>query len=161
MRALREMCDAEAEQEFSRNAHLDSWDDCVRIARRKTGSLFGFAAACAAGANTALATALEHAGRDLGTAYQLADDMLDTQEDPTLAGKSLGTDAATGKLTAVGASAVAGVDPADVIAALLDSAEAALAGWPDVQARWHAYVATTIQPLVDQFTGVVAAGAQT
>jgi geranylgeranyl pyrophosphate synthase len=151
------MCDAEAEQEFSRNAHLDSWDDCVRIARRKTGSLFGFAAACAAGDDTALAAALESAGRDLGTAYQLADDMLDTHEDPTLAGKSLGTDAATGKLTAVGASTVAGVDPAVVIASLLDSAEAVLADWPDVQSRWRDYVTNTIQPLVDQFTGAMAA----
>ncbi len=154
MRALREMCDSEAEQEFSRNAHLDSWEDCVRIARRKTGSLFGFAAVCAAGTDTALADALERAGRDLGTAYQLADDMLDAQADPTLAGKSLGTDAATGKLTAVGASAVEGIDPAIVIAGFLDSAEANLADWPEVQARWHGYVNSMIQPLIDLFTSV-------
>ncbi|MBL7076287.1 MAG: polyprenyl synthetase family protein [Kiritimatiellae bacterium] len=156
MRALREMCDAEAEQEFSRNAHLDSWDDCVRIAQHKTGSLFGFAAACAGGRDTDLADALEQAGRDLGTAYQLADDMLDAHVDPALAGKSLGTDAATGKLTAVGASVVAGINPSIVIAGLLDSAEASLSDWPDVQARWRDYVATTIQPLVDQFTSVQA-----
>jgi len=157
MRALREMCDSEAEQEFSRNVHLDSWADCVRIARRKTGSLFGFAATCAGGTDTALADALEHAGRDLGTAYQLADDMLDAQVDPTLAGKSLGTDAATGKLTAVGASAVEGIDPAIVIAELLNSAEAHLADWPKVQTRWRDYVAAMIQPLIDQFTGTAAA----
>jgi len=161
MRTLREMCDSEAEQEFSRHAHLDSWEDCVRIAQRKTGSLFGFAASCAAGTDSDLAQALERAGRDLGTAYQLADDMLDAQADPTLAGKSLGTDAATGKLTAVRASAVAGVDPAGVIAELLVTAEKALANWPGVQSRWHDYVAGTIQPLVDQFTGAVAVAAQT
>ncbi len=161
IRALREMCDAEAEQEFSRNAHLDSWEDCVRIARQKTGSLFGFAAACASGNDSALANALELAGRDLGTAYQLADDMLDVHADPTLAGKSLGTDAATGKLTAVGASSVAGVDPSDAIAALLDSAEAALSEWPAVQEKWRDYVAHTIQPLVDQFTRATAPVAQT
>ena len=153
-RVLAEMCDAEAEQEFASGAHLDSWEDCVRIARRKTGSLFGLAAACAAGSDAALATALESAGRDLGTAYQLADDMLDVSPDPALVtGKSLGTDAATGKLTAASASAIEGTDPGAVIADLLASAEEALTEWPAVQQAWRDFVGRTIQPVINQFTG--------
>ena len=152
-RTLKEMCDAEAEQEFSRHAHLGSWDDCVRIARRKTGSLFGFAAACAAGDNTALAEALNAAGRDLGTAYQLADDMLDAATGPAPTDKSLGTDAASGKLTAVRASALAGIDPARTIADLLANALNALTATPPVQQAWRRYTAAHIQPVIEQFTG--------
>lgn len=153
-RTLVDMCDAEAEQDFSRNAHLDSWEDCVWIARRKTGSLFGFAATCAAGTDTALATALDRAGRDLGTAYQLADDMLDAHINDAPSGKTLGTDAATGKLTAARASALAGVDPAAVIAGLLANAETVLTAWPDIQHAWNRYAATEIQPVIARFTGL-------
>ena len=153
--ALREMCDGEAEQEFCSGAELDSWEGCVRIARRKTGSLFGLAAACAGGADDALVAALERAGNDLGTAYQLADDMLDTCDDSELAGKSLGTDALTGKLTAATASEATGIDPDTVIDELLSSAERELTRWPHVQQQWNAYVDGVIRPLVRQFTGGV------
>ena len=103
--------------------------------------------------------ALERAGSDLGTAYQLADDMLDTCEDPTLVGKSLGTDAASGKLTAATASAVAGIDPDTAIDELLASAECELAAWPAVQERWDLYVDDVIRPLVRQFTELARAQA--
>ena len=151
--ALRDMCDAEAEQEFCSGAELDSWEGCVRIARRKTGSLFGLAAACAGGPDDALAAALERAGSDLGTAYQLADDMLDTCDDSELAGKSLGTDALSGKLTAATASEANGIDPDAEIDRLLVAAESELASWPSVQQQWRGYVDGVIRPLVRQFTG--------
>jgi geranylgeranyl diphosphate synthase type I len=156
IRTLKEMCEAEAEQEFCSDTHLDSWEDCLRIARHKTGSLFGLAAACAAGADDTLADALERAGRDIGTAYQLADDMLDVHADPAPTGKSLGTDAATGKVTAATASALEGIDPVTVIADLLDSAEGALADWPEVQQGWRSYVDRAIQPLIEHFTSAAA-----
>ncbi len=154
VRALHEMCDGEAEQEFHSETEPHSWEGCVRIARRKTGSLFGLAAACAGGTDAALAAALERAGRDLGTAYQLADDMLDTCEDPALAGKSVGTDALSGKLTAATASVAAGIDPDTAINELLISAERELSDWPTVQEHWRGYVDGIIRPLVEHFTGV-------
>jgi len=150
--ALRDMCDAEAEQEFSSGQDHDSWEDCVRIARCKTGSLFGLTAAFAGGADDALVIALEHAGRDLGTAYQLADDLLDACPDPSVTGKSLGTDAATGKLTAATVSSVVGPDPAAAISELLASSEASLSAWPEVQQRWRAYVDNVLEPLIHSFT---------
>src|ERR1035437_8608436 len=112
---LHEMCDAQAEQEFC-DADADlSWDHCVGIARRKTGALFGFAAACAGGSQPERAEALRRAGYALGTAYQLADDLLDACPAPLVADKSLGTDFATGKLTAATAFTTGGADPRSAI----------------------------------------------
>jgi geranylgeranyl pyrophosphate synthase len=151
IRMLRDMCEAEAEQEFSSGQEHDSWEDCVRIARRKTGSLFGLAAAFAAGGDDALADALERAGSDLGTAYQLGDDLLDACPDTAITGKSLGTDAATGKLTAATLSVAGRPDPVAEMDALLSAAERQLSAWPDVQQRWNAYVGNVISPLVTTF----------
>jgi geranylgeranyl diphosphate synthase type I len=152
IRALRDMCDAEAEQELSSGENLDSWEDCVRIARCKTGSLFGLAAACGAGPDGRLADALERAGYNLGTAYQLADDLLDVCPDPTATGKSLGTDAATGKLTAASVCAAGGPDPAVAIEELLVSAYHELDDWPRVQERWQGYVKHVVEPVIHTFT---------
>jgi geranylgeranyl pyrophosphate synthase len=151
IRTLRDMCEAEAEQEFSIGQDHDSWEDCVHVARRKTGSLFGFSAACAAGDDMPLAEALERAGGDLGTAYQLADDLLDSCPDSAAIGKSLGTDAATGKLTAATLSAATGDDAVAAIEGLLGASTEALAEWPAVQQRWAAYVEHVIEPLVARY----------
>lgn len=150
---LREMCDAQAEQEFAGAGADVSWDRCVEIARRKTGGLFGFAAACAGGSQPALVEALRRAGYALGTAYQLADDLLDVCPAPQVADKSLGTDSATGKLTAASAFPAAGVDPKSVIAALLQDSENELACWPKIQQAWREYVGEVVEPLVAQYTG--------
>jgi geranylgeranyl diphosphate synthase type I len=147
--ALRAMCDGEAEQEFICEED-GSWDECVRIARSKTGSLFGLAATCAAGSDEALAEALERAGYDLGTAYQLADDLLDLCPDTAFTGKSQGTDAATGKLTAASAHVAEGV-PIRVIEELLSGAERGLAAWPHVQQRWCGYVDAVVRPLIEEY----------
>ncbi len=151
--ALRDMCDAEAEQEFSSGQPSTSWEDCVRIARRKTGVLFGLAAACAAGRNETLATALSQAGSDLGTAYQLADDILDASpHSNNTSGKSLGTDAASGKLTAALFDDHHEIDALNEIETLLISAEAKLASWPTIQKSWQKYTATVIRPILEHFT---------
>ena len=152
---LREMCDSEAEQEFGK-ADDDapaSWEHCVSIARRKTGSLFGFAAACAGGSSAARVAALRRAGYALGTAYQLADDLLDARRDLLATDKTLGTDAATGKLTAATVSPSCGHDPVAHIAVLLQESEVELAAWPAVQQAWRGYVQDVVAPLVAQIVG--------
>jgi geranylgeranyl pyrophosphate synthase len=148
--ALREMCDAEAEQEFAGIEAGTSWERCVGIARRKTGSLFGFAAACAGGSEPERVEALRRAGYAMGTAYQLADDLLDACAAPWASDKSLGRDAATGKLTAASASPPGGMTPHDAIASLLRNSEYELVRWPHVQAAWHSYVGDTMAPLLAQ-----------
>ena len=156
---LRDMCDGEAEQEFADAGADSSWDQCVGIARRKTGSLFGFAAACAGGSQPARVEALQRAGYALGTAYQLADDLLDACPTPLVADKTLGTDSITGKLTAATAFPTGGVDPRSVITSLLQESENELASWPDVQQAWREYVRDVVAPLLAQFAGLPCAEA--
>ena len=149
---MQEMCDAEVEQEF-RLFHEDaSWSRCVGIARRKTGSLFGLAARCAAGADPALAKALLEAGYAIGTAYQLADDLLDTSPDAGWSGKSLGTDARSDKLTAATSRRSGGPDPAEYVVSLLRSSGRDLEPWPAVSEAWKAYAEQVVSPVIEQFT---------
>ncbi len=156
--ALREMCDAEAEQEFAGQDTVPTWDQCVSIAGRKTGSLFGFAAACAGGSLDARVDALRRAGYALGTAYQLADDLLDACQDPMAADKTLGTDAATGKSTAATVRPSDGKDPREHIAALLQASEDELAAWPEFQHAWRGYVHEAVTPVLTGFTGCSCSG---
>ncbi len=57
------------------------------------------AAALLCGAQDTVITALDAFGRDLGLAFQIADDLLDVQGDAAQMGKATGMDAARGKLT--------------------------------------------------------------
>jgi octaprenyl-diphosphate synthase len=77
-------------------------NDYFDILRRKTAYLFS--ACCEiggiiAGADQAQQTALRDYGMDLGTAFQLSDDVLDLMSDPQKLGKAAGTDLLEGKLT--------------------------------------------------------------
>lgn len=156
VQTLQEMCNAEIDQEFLTDRQQGDWETCVSIARRKTGSLFGFAARCAAGTDDKLGDALRRAGTALGTAYQLADDLLDEREDATDAGKTLGSDRRDNKLTASVFQFPGQPDPAAHIQTLLQDAEAELNDWPAVQAAWQRYAADAIRPVILSFTGVDA-----
>ena len=70
----------------------------------KTGALIG--AACAAGAvlgraDAASRRALADYARAFGLAFQIADDLLDAEGDPTRLGKAVAKDACAGKATLV------------------------------------------------------------
>jgi len=148
---FREMCEAEAEQEFALFGDDVSRERCISIARRKNGSLFGFAAVCAGGDDARLKDSLCRAGYALGTAYQLADDMLDVSAVSDAADKTLGTDRLTGKLTA--ASAAEQDDPpiAETIHSLLQVASEQLVPWPPIQKALQAYIATHLSPLIASY----------
>jgi octaprenyl-diphosphate synthase len=101
-RASREVCSGEVCQTFSRGQDDLSLEDYYRHIRLKTAELFE--GACHAGALLAgrpaeHITACSLFGRHLGIAYQIYDDLVDLLQDDTKAGKTLGTDAASGKLT--------------------------------------------------------------
>ncbi len=96
---LRETCAAEAEQELRLRGSQVERAECLRIARGKTGPLFAFVGLAAGGKDAALSAALEEAGYRIGTAYQLADDLLDVEGREEEAGKTLGTDVARLKFT--------------------------------------------------------------
>jgi geranylgeranyl pyrophosphate synthase len=145
-----DMCDAETEQELLIAAAGDTWADCEVIARRKTGGLFGFAAACCPPTEPVLAEALRNAGCRLGTAYQLADDIHDFSDDND-SDKTLGTDAASMKLTA--ASATDGLDKSlGSIQALIGSATPLLDRWPAARTALQDYLDHDIAPAIETMT---------
>ncbi|HEX7876274.1 MAG TPA: farnesyl diphosphate synthase [Sphingobium sp.] len=76
----------------------------TRLQQLKTGALIGFcvtAAAIMARIPPEARTSLHGYARDIGLAFQIADDLLDVEGDAALAGKALGKDAAAGKETFV------------------------------------------------------------
>jgi len=76
----------------------------TRLQQLKTGALIGFAVEAGAILGRAGPDArarLANFARDLGLAFQIADDLLDAEGDPALAGKAVRKDDAAGKATFV------------------------------------------------------------
>ncbi len=154
VRLTGEVCDAESEQELILRGKAPSWDNCVNIARRKTGALFAFAAGACAGNDATLLATLIESGYAVGTAYQLADDILDTSGNEELSGKSLGSDEARGK-TAVGAlSQQEQADAVAYIEHLCQHAEDALKPWPAVQQAWISFMNVDMRPALRKHTAI-------
>ncbi len=151
-----EVCDAESEQELLLRGQAPSWDNCVRIARRKTGALFAFAAGACGTGDPALTAALIESGYAVGTAYQLADDILDVNGSEEESGKTLGSDEARGK-TAVGA--LPAREQAEAIASverLCAKSEHALEAWPAVHQGWRAFMQADMRPALRKHLALAA-----
>ncbi len=89
----------------------------IELQRLKTGALIGCSCAVGAilgGADATAGAALDDYARDLGLAFQIADDLLDVEGDESQLGKGVGKDAAAGKATFV---SLLGVDGARARAA--------------------------------------------
>jgi octaprenyl-diphosphate synthase len=101
-RATNLVCEGEMQQVHNRgNFQLDE-DAYYAIVRGKTAELTAVSCrlgAHYAGAEESTVDALEDYGRDLGVAFQIADDVLDIWGDERTTGKSLGTDLEKQKLT--------------------------------------------------------------
>jgi octaprenyl-diphosphate synthase len=150
VRLTGEVCDAESEQELVLRGKTAMWEHCVRIARRKTGALFAFAATACGGTDPVLAATLRDAGYAIGTAYQLADDVLDSNGDETASGKTLGTDLARAKTTA--ATAWDGPSDAATYADMLcRQALTSLEPWPAVHAAWSLFNDADLRPALTRF----------
>ena len=138
------VCEAEAEQELIRRQQPATWPQAISTARRKTGALFA-CAALSAGRTAAERTALCEAGYLLGTAYQIADDILDGSHDEAKAGKTLGTDRVRGKATAAVRS------PAFArryVEKLCRQSTAQLARFPRLAAAWQTYLDIEFLPII-------------
>lgn len=101
-RATNLVCEGEMQQVHNRgNAEL-SEADYFTIIRGKTAELTAVSCrlgAHYAGASPTVVDAMEGYGRDLGVAFQIADDVLDIWGEEHATGKSLGTDLEKQKLT--------------------------------------------------------------
>ena len=121
-----QMLDLEAE------TRLMSLDEVRQMQTMKTGALIQFAAVAGGihgGAEEGLETALARYARDLGLAFQIADDLLDYGGDAAALGKPAGQDADRGKASFV---VLMGLDAARQAASdLISGAEAALAAHAD------------------------------
>ena len=99
--------------------------EITRLQALKTGRLIQFSAEAGAilgGASPAERRALAGYGADLGTAFQIADDLLDAEGTAEETGKATGKDAAAGKATLV---AALGIERARAQAAALSAQAAA------------------------------------
>ncbi len=144
------VCRSEVEQELVLRGTPGTWKECEQIARAKTGSLFAFAAVAAGNGSKEQADALRESGFILGTAYQLADDVLDASGNEEISGKTLGTDNKRGKTTAITATRNAPENPIECIYSLLDESSALLAAWPELRATWDAFLNKTMKPVLDK-----------
>jgi geranylgeranyl pyrophosphate synthase len=147
-----EMCDAEAEQELVATSSTRNWEKCVSMARRKTGSLFAFAASAADLSDDIRSKALLEAGYRIGTAYQLADDIMDACGTAVRDGKELGKDAKKGKPTSLSASGGSDVPVRQCIRELCESSSTLLTAWPAVQSAWNEYLHDDFDPVLKMFT---------
>ena len=145
------VCRSEVEQELVLRGAPGTWAECETIARTKTGSLFAFAAVAGGTGTPKQTDALREAGFVLGTAYQLADDVLDASGNEEISGKTLGKDFERGKTTAITATKNAPKDPEAYIYALLNASSAQLTPWPELQEGWNFFLKETIKPVLDKF----------
>ncbi len=146
---IREVALTEAAQELD-GAGEQSEEARLRLARGKTGPLFAFAAWAAAGQDPALRDALEEAGYRIGTAYQIADDLLDVAGSELAAGKTLGTDRRRGVPTLPGMGPDGQQTAKRRLAELCRSAAALLVPWPAVQEGVSEYLCLDLQPVLDR-----------
>ena len=151
-----EVCEAESEQELVLRGEDSGWEDCVSIARRKTGALFAFVGYALGNGDEQLQAVLQAGGYAVGTAYQLADDILDATGSEEISGKTLGTDAARHKTTAVSASRHnLAVNPVASIEAFCLQSQKDLRPWPAVEEAWGEYLEFDIRPAIDQILQAV------
>lgn len=151
VRLAAEMCDAEVEQELVTRGMPGEWEKSVSMIRRKTGSLFAFSAAAADAVSGTRADALMEAGYQVGTAFQMADDLMDASGKPERDGKDLGQDAARKKLTSVSAINTETDRSRQCINDLYVSSSELLAPWPAVQAAWNKYLKDDLAPVIHKF----------
>lgn len=96
------VCSGEIFQTLHRGSFDISLDQYFKVIRMKTAELFALSCdlgAAQSHADLHIRHALKEFGHQFGTAYQIYDDCLDIYGEEKTAGKSLGTDLETGKLT--------------------------------------------------------------
>ncbi len=154
MGRLTEVVRAEIEQELVWRGSAADAETCLRLARGKTGPLFGFVAGVCGGDDGALCGLLEEAGYRIGTAYQIADDLLDILGTESTVGKTLGTDSVRGKLTLPQLDDDGWRVAQENIRDLCTSAVELLKEFPKVQEGLTEFLIHDFRPVLDRGLGV-------
>jgi geranylgeranyl pyrophosphate synthase len=144
-----EVCEAESEQELMLADSDSQLEICQSIARRKTGALFAFAGMLGGNGDNNREASLKEAGYLLGTVYQLADDILDTRDD-SKCGKTLGTDAARGIVSAANLDEKRLLTHLDT---LMEQAVGSLDGDEDALAGVTTYIELELKPALAALLG--------
>ena len=123
---------------------------CLRLARGKSGPFFAFVGYACGGAQPDLRAALEEAGYQVGTLYQMADDLLDVIGGAA-AGKTLGTDAELRKFTLPQMVPAGPARTRARIRALRDAVLDGVRAWPPMRAALSQFFQQDLQPVFAQF----------
>ncbi len=154
---MHETCSAEIQQELIYRGKTLNKEDCIKIARGKTGPLFGFGASLCCGPDLRLRVALEEVGYIIGTAYQLADDLIDEKGDPDANKKTLGTDRLRRKYTLANDARENDDRLVNLIESLCNDAVALLGEWPEFQTNLSVYLKNDFFPVLHvQYGGLKA-----
>jgi len=146
MGAVSEVVAAEAQQELICRGKPLTVETCLRLARGKTGPLFAFAAGVCVHRSSALHGAITEAGYRIGTAYQVADDLLDVVGDEAAAGKTLGSDTRRAKFTLPTGPVAARRMARAEVGRLCRSACDQLTPWPQWRRGVEAFIGSDLQP---------------
>ncbi len=147
---VKQVVQAEAAQELLWRGKCVDEDTCLQLARDKTGPLFAFTAMVCGGQDEALCAALEETGYRIGTAYQLADDLLDEVGDEAAAGKTLGTDRSRSKGTLPQAGRAGRRITFEFIQDLCRSAIQCVENCPEVRDAVAEFIACDFEPVISR-----------
>jgi heptaprenyl diphosphate synthase len=148
--AVREVLVAEAEQELLSRAAAPDEDACLRLARQKTGPLFGFVAGLCGGGETHLSAVLREVGYAFGTGYQLMDDLLDVTGEEDKCGKTLGTDGNRHTPTLAQGRGDPSPYILETVAKLWGSTAGLLAPWPAFARQARVFLDDDLRPMLRQ-----------
>ncbi len=151
---ITEVVEAEAEQELLWRGKQVDLETCLRLARGKTGPLFAFVAGICGGEDENLCGLLEEAGYRIGTAYQLADDLLDILGAESTVGKTLGTDLVRGKFTLPQTGAAGKRAARANISDLCISAVELVNDYPKTREGLREFLRHDLHPVMEQTLGV-------
>ncbi len=147
--ALTKVCDTEIKQELISKGDILTLEQCIDIARNKTGALFAFIASACEEQDIKLKLALREAGYLIGTAYQLSDDILDASGNETVSGKTLGTDKTNSKYT-IANLMEKNINIESVINKLYADSINYLSPWKKICSVWETYILEDIKPIIDK-----------
>lgn len=142
---VRELCEVEVLHEIVLRGRALSPEQALRVARGKTGPLFAFVAGSAT-PEGARREAFEEIGYLIGTAYQLADDILDEVGCEQATGKTLGTDRKRAKYTLAQDQFMSAAELRGQVGLLCDRARALAGQWPGVGDALERYLQRELLP---------------